>query len=271
MSEEELRHELERARATIGELQNELAQTNHGVTALTLELDQRTAELVSANSDLEAFTASASHDLRAPLRALSGFSQALIEEYSDKLDVDGQRYLNHIRNAAEEMGQLIEDLLQLCRVGPANLRRESLELGEMARAVMEGLQAEEPHREVTLAVAGRISAQGDRGLLHQVMENLLGNAWKFTNKRSHARIETGMCEADGETAYFVRDNGVGFDEAYAEDLFVPFKRLHSEAEFTGTGVGLATVQRIIHRHGGRLWAEAEVDKGATFFFTLPQE
>ncbi len=229
---------------------------------------ERTAQLAAANGELEAFAYSVSHDLRAPLRSIDGFSQALLEEYRDRLDAVGTDYLTRVRAASQRMGQLIDDLLKLSRVTRAELRREAVDLSVLARDVAAELQRRHPQREMTLRVAEGLAAQGDPRLLRIVLENLLDNAWKFTRDRAPAVVEVGRAEHAGQPAFFVRDNGVGFDMAYAHTLFSPFQRLHGAAEFEGTGIGLATVQRIVRRHGGRVWAEAGVGRGATFYFTL---
>lgn len=223
----------------------------------------------AANRELESFSHSISHDLRAPLRAIDGFSQALFEDYRDKVDVQGQDYLLRIRAAAQRMGQLIDDLLVLARVTRAELTRKPVDLTALAREVVAGCRSDRPDRRVEFVVQRGLSAEGDVVLLRVVLENLIGNAWKFTGAHSHGRIEVGRDETRGETPFFVRDDGVGFSMAYVGKLFQPFQRLHKEKDFPGTGIGLATVARIVQRHGGRVWAEAEEDRGATFYFTLP--
>ncbi len=241
--------------------------------ALTAELERRVAERTSqlelANKELEAFSYSVSHDLRAPLRSIDGFSQALLEDYADRLDPQGQEYLRRARAASQRMAELIDDLLNLARVARADLRREPVDLSAMARAIAGELQRSQPERRAAFVIADGLVASGDPRLLRVALVNLLGNAWKFTGKQPEARIEFGRTHRDGEPAYFVRDDGAGFDMAYVGKLFGPFQRLHGAAEFEGTGIGLATVQRIVHRHGGRVWAEGAVGRGATFYFTLP--
>ena len=229
---------------------------------------QRTNELQAAIGELESFSYSVSHDLRAPLRAIDGFSQILLEDYADELDEEGKSYLGRIRNASQRLGWLIDGLLDLSRMTRGEMRRERVDLSALAKAVAEDLRHDQPERQAEFVISEDLLVSGDPVLLRAVMENLLGNAWKFTKTRSRARIEFGVSEADGTPAYFVRDNGIGFDMAYAGKLFGAFQRLHSSSEFEGTGIGLATVQRIIHRHGGRVWAKGEVGVGATFFFTL---
>jgi light-regulated signal transduction histidine kinase (bacteriophytochrome) len=228
----------------------------------------RTAQLQAANKELEAFSYSVSHDLRAPLRHINGFSQALLEDYSDKLDDAGKNYLQQVRNASQEMAQLIDDVLQLARVTRSEMRKEFVNLSELAGGVVADLQKMERRPHLTVTIEAGLSAQGDKRLLRIVLANLLGNAWKFTSQRKDAEITFGEARQNGETFYFVRDNGAGFDMTYANKLFGAFQRLHTAGEFEGTGIGLATVQRIIHRHGGRVWAEGETNKGATFYFTL---
>lgn len=225
-------------------------------------------ELEQANKELEAFTYSVSHDLRAPLRSIDGFSQALLEDYENILDDQGKNYLHRVRAASQHMAQLIDDLLKLSRVTRAEMRRERVDLSAMAKAIARGLQDMEPQRAVDFIIAEGVVVQGDASLLQVALENLLNNAWKFTGKHPHATIEFGVSQREGQPVYFIRDDGAGFDMAYIDKLFVPFQRLHDSTEFEGTGIGLATVQRIISRHGGSIWAEGEVEKGATFYFTL---
>ena len=261
-------------RATQG-LQLEVAERTRAeeeVRRLAGELEQRvkerTAQLEYTNAELEAFCYSVSHDLRAPLRAIDGFSQALVEDFSQSLSEDARRYLTRIRAATQRMGQLIEDLLTLSKVSRSELRKLEIDLSDLARHAVAELAQREPARNVEVTVWDNMQAQADPRLLRAALENLIANAWKFTAKAEHPRIEVG-CLRDGErSTYFVRDNGVGFDMAYADKLFGAFQRLHAEQEFPGTGIGLATVQRIVHRHGGRIWANAAQGKGATFFFTL---
>jgi PAS domain S-box-containing protein len=230
---------------------------------------ERTAQLQAANRELETFSYSVSHDLRAPLRGIDGFSQALLEDYRHCLDAQAQDYLQRIRGATQRMSELIDALLGLSRVTRAELQREQLDLSLMAKTIAEELQRRDPGRAVEFVITPQLLAEGDARLLRIVMENLLDNAWKFTAKQAQALIEFGVGpSSDGIAAFFVRDNGAGFDMTYADKLFGAFQRLHRMSEFQGTGVGLATVQRIIHRHGGRIWAEGEVGRGATFHFTL---
>ncbi|HXU83257.1 MAG TPA: ATP-binding protein, partial [Polyangia bacterium] len=234
------------------------------------ELQQSQQALANTNRELEAFSYSVSHDLRAPLRSISGFSQALEEDEAERLHEQGRDYLKRIQSATLRMSQLIDDLLALAKVSRGDLQRGNARLGEIARAVAEVLQQTDPERRVEWRLDEALRADADPRLVKIVFENLLGNAWKFTRKQPAARIEVGEQRErnEGQRVFFVRDNGAGFDMVHAEKLFAPFQRLHTSAEFEGTGVGLATVQRIIHRHGGRIWAEGTEGQGATFFFTL---
>jgi two-component system sensor histidine kinase/response regulator len=227
-----------------------------------IEAHQRTL------AEVEAFNYSVSHDLRAPLRPLDGFSRVLIEDYADKLDDRGRDYLARIRAAAGRMGQLIDDLLELSRVSRTDLKRRPLDLSELVNTIVEEIRADGANGEREVVCPSGLTVSGDPGLLRIALENLLRNAWKFTQQQEQPRIEFGRTAAASETAYFIRDNGVGFDAAYASKLFQPFQRLHG-AEFAGTGIGLAIVDRIMHRHGGRVWGESKAGEGATFFFTLP--
>lgn len=233
----------------------------------------RVAKLVAeaTNKELEAFSYSVSHDLRAPLRAIDGFSHAVLDDYGHVLDDAGKRHLEKVRNAAQRMSGLIEDLLKLSRISRMQLKREHVDLGALAAQVIERLRSAEPVRQVVVVIADGLEASGDAGLLRILLENLLGNAWKYTGKRESAKIEVGRAVVDGQAAWFVRDNGAGFDMAYADKLFGAFQRLHRPEEFEGTGVGLATAQRIVRLHGGRIYAESVVDEGATFYFSLGPE
>jgi PAS domain S-box-containing protein len=222
----------------------------------------------AASRELESFSYSVAHDLRAPLRGIDGFSQVLLEDYADKLDQEGQRYLGRVRESAQHMAQLIESLLSLARVTRDDVRREDVDLSALARQIAERLKASQPERHVDVMIGEGFSVEGDARLLGLVLENLFSNAWKFTRNQPAARIELG-CQRDGrEDVFFVRDNGAGFDMTFAAKLFGVFQRLHTTSEFEGTGIGLATVQRIVTRHAGRIWAEAKVGHGATFFFTF---
>lgn len=237
-----------------------------------LELERRFIEraalLEAANKELEAFAYSVSHDLRAPLRSINGFGQALLKEYANQLDAQGKGYLHRVCDASQRMSELIDDLLNLSRITRVEMRHERVDLSTMAKTIAAKLMETEPERRATFVIAEELIVNGDERLLKIVLENLFDNAWKYTRKHSTARVEFGVTQHQGKEAYFVKDDGIGFDMAYANKLFVAFQRLHSSAEFPGTGIGLATVQRIIHRHGGQVWAEAVVEQGATFYFTL---
>lgn len=235
------------------------------------ELKKAKAAADTANRELEAFSYSVAHDLRAPLRAISGFSEILLADHKENLDDRGQEYLRRMAAAAERMGHLIDALLGLSRVTRTEVRRERVDLSKLAISTIDSLRAAQPERNVEVVIGDGLVTAGDPQLLRAALENLIGNAWKFTSKREGARIEVGVTKKDGERVYFVSDNGAGFDMSYAGKLFAPFQRLHSPTAFPGTGIGLATVQRIMHRHGGRIWAESEAGKGATFFFTLPND
>jgi len=225
----------------------------------------------AANRELEAFSYSVAHDLRSPLRAIDGFSQALLEDYGDKLDAEGQKNLERVRASAQHMADLIDDLLTLSRVSRTEMRRQRVDMSEVARAIIARLRTVARERRVEAVIADGLTAFGDDGLLGVILDNLLGNAWKFTSKRKEGHIEFGVTERNGAPAFFVKDDGAGFDMTYAGRLFGVFQRLHHATEFEGTGIGLATVQRIIHKHGGHIWAEGEIDRGATFYFTLADE
>jgi len=246
-----------------------LRRAEHRVRELNAQLLRDNASLDQINRELEAFSYSVSHDLRAPLRAIDGFSQALLEDYADKVDETGRDYLGRVRTATQRMGELIDDLLKLARVTRAEMAAADVDLSALARTVADELAAREPGRDVEVAIEPGLTVHGDPRLLRIVLENLLGNAWKFTGGRSKARIAFGRRGSGEDAVLFVRDNGAGFDMAYAGKLFGAFQRLHGAREFPGTGIGLATVQRIVHKHGGRIWADAEPDNGATFSFTLP--
>jgi PAS domain S-box-containing protein len=239
------------------------------VEELAETLARRATELEVVNKELEAFSYSVSHDLRAPLRALDGFSEALLTGYAERpLDERGRDYLHRIRRASQRMGRLIDDLLKLSRIARSEMRRDRIDLGTIAGRIIEELREPEPDRQVTVTIASGMMADADPRLVEVALRNLIGNAWKFTSKRSMATIEIGTRRVDDEQVYFVRDDGAGFDMTYADQLFGAFQRLHDAREYEGAGIGLATVARIVARHGGRVWAEAEVGRGATFYFTL---
>lgn len=229
---------------------------------------ERTAQLRAANKELEAFSYSVSHDLHAPLRAIDGFSQLLLDRYHVLLDESGGDYLQRIRNATHKMSQLIDDLLKFSRFTNGELNKTAVDLSLLAGEVAGELKRSQTGRRVTFLITEGLVAQCDQHLLKVALENLLGNAWKFTSKKEEATIEFGSTLVDGAQTYFVRDNGAGFDMAFSNRLFGAFQRLHQDREFPGTGVGLSLVQRIIHRHGGKIWAEGKVGGGATFYFTL---
>lgn len=235
---------------------------------LSQRVRQRTAQLESVVRELESFAYSVSHDLRAPLRAVDGFTMALLEDYGDRLDDEGRNYLDRIHHGAQRMSELIDDLLKLSRLSRAQLAPRAVDLSGLAREVLDQLREANPDGTAIVSVEPSPTAWGDPGLLRVALENLLANAWKYSSKQAEPRIEFGATRQADETVYFVRDNGVGFDMAHAGKLFAPFQRLHHRDEFEGTGIGLATVQRIIQRHGGRVWVDAAPNQGATFYFTL---
>ena len=261
-----LRWALESTGRKLGLAVGELRRLNE---ELETRVRERTMELESANRELNAFGYTLSHDLRAPLRVIEGFSRILQEDYADRLDRSGQDHLAHISHAAQRMNGLIDDTLGLFKVSAGPLNRRPVALGKIARQVADQLSSAEPERDVEWLIDEAVVAEGDPGLLRTVMENLIGNAWKYSSKRDRARIEVGaLPDETGTASYFVRDNGVGFDIRQADRLFRPFQRLHGETEFPGTGIGLATVAKIVQRHGGKVWADASPDQGATFHFTL---
>jgi PAS domain S-box-containing protein len=255
------------ASGTLYAIAHDVTETKRTQEALARAKDAA----VAANRELESFSYSVAHDLRAPLRSIDGFSQALLEDYAEKLDADGKKYLSFVRESAQHMAQLIDDLLALSRVTRSELQREGVDLSALARAAITRLQRSQPDRRVEVVIQEGLGSEGDHRLLKVALDNLFGNAWKFTGKRDGARIEFGATSNDGHPVYFVRDNGAGFDMAFANKLFGVFQRLHAATEFEGTGIGLATVRRVVSRHRGRVWAEGEINRGATFFFTLYEE
>jgi PAS domain S-box-containing protein len=245
--------------------------TEEQIIKLNLDLTRRAHELTKINKELESFSYSISHDLRAPLRAMNGFSQMLFNDYHDKLDDEGKEYLQIMRSECNRMSDLINGLLNLSRLSRKELKLEDVDLSVMAETIAAELQRSEPERQVEFAITPEIKAYGDKILLQSVLQNLLDNAWKFTSKHDQARIEFGITEQEGQNAYFIHDDGAGFDMRYVNKLFGTFQRIHGVDEFPGNGIGLAIIQRIIHHHGGQVWAESEVEKGATFYFTLNEQ
>ncbi|MFA6101497.1 MAG: PAS domain S-box protein [Victivallaceae bacterium] len=250
----------------------ERKQAEQEIHKLNEQLEQRvrdrTVQLEAANKELEAFAYSVSHDLRAPLRGIDGWSLALSEDYNAQLDERACQYIGRVRSETQRMGQLIDDLLQLSRVTRSQIQKEKVDLSELAQTVVEHLREAFPARNVNISIEPGLTVTGDPRLLEIALTNLFNNAFKFSGKLPLARIEFGRTVIDGRQVFFIRDDGAGFDMAYAAKLFGAFQRMHKQTEFPGTGVGLATVQRIIHRHAGRVWAEAKVDQGATFYFTI---
>jgi signal transduction histidine kinase len=250
----------------------EMKRSAEEVRQLNVELEARvaarTAELAALNQELEAFSYSMSHDLRAPLRSIDGFGRLLEQDYADRIDDTGKDYILRMRRAAQRLAQLIDDLLDLTRIDRAEIRPEEVDLSALALEIIEELRQGAPQRRVAVSIADGVRARGDSRLLRIALQNLLDNAWKYSGKVEDARIEFGCDASDGRSVCYVRDNGTGFDMAYADKLFTPFQRLHNPRDFEGTGVGLASVARVIKRHGGRIWAESAPGKGATFLFTL---
>jgi light-regulated signal transduction histidine kinase (bacteriophytochrome) len=264
-----LLEDMHEERFKLNETQQALLNILEDVEVERARAEQARVLLEAVNRELEAFSYSVSHDLRAPLRAISGFAQAVVEDYAPRLDDEGKRFLGLIQDNAHRMGQLIDDLLTFSRLGRQQLMESQIDMGALAHGVFEELVAQAPGRQIQFVVRSLPPALGDKAMIRQVLANLLSNAIKFTRPRPEAVIEFGYAAQPDQGAYYVRDNGVGFDMQYVGKLFGVFQRLHSVAEFEGTGVGLAIIYRIITRHGGRVWAAGEVNKGATFYFTLP--
>jgi signal transduction histidine kinase len=272
---ERLRHEVSRGHDEIGQLDRAMRRAaitirerDHALRALNSTLEQSLHEQQILNRELEAFSYSVSHDLRAPLRSIDGFAQALREDWGDRLDEAGQDHLSRVRNAAQRMGRLIDDLLKLSRLSRTQIQRIDVNLSQLARSIASELHERNPTRDVAWRIDDNLQASCDPALARIMLENLLGNAWKFTSKTANACIEFTVVPERDPTTFVVRDNGAGFDMKYADKLFAPFQRLHGEREFPGTGIGLATVQRIVHKHGGSVRTRAEIGRGASFFFTL---
>jgi light-regulated signal transduction histidine kinase (bacteriophytochrome) len=255
----------------VAELSNKIAKGEEVLRKSHEDLKQYSVELEAVNEELEAFNYSVSHDLRSPLRSIDGFSQALLEDYNDELDAQGKDYLKRVRAASQTMGHLIDDLLNLSRITRSEMKRERVDMSALVQAIAEEHKDLEPDREVEFIIQKGVITIGDKNLLKVALENLVDNAWKFTGNHQMAKIEFGITQVDGKSVFFLRDNGVGFDMAYANKLFGAFQRLHASHEFPGSGIGLATVQRIIHRHGGQVWAKGALEQGATFYFTLRKE
>jgi light-regulated signal transduction histidine kinase (bacteriophytochrome) len=255
-------------------MEDKVRESEEAIRALNADLEERvrrrTAELEAANKELEAFSYSVSHDLRSPLRSIDGFSQAFLEDFGSAVPEEGREDLERVRRATQRMGRLIEDMLLLSRVTRREMHVQATDMSALATDVAEELARDDPQRDVEFSIEPGMTAMGDPQLLRIVLVNLLGNAWKFTSKHEHAHVSIGTVQdPERGTAFFVRDDGAGFDAKYKEKLFVAFQRLHAQEEFPGTGIGLATIQRAVRRHGGDVWAEGEVDRGATFYFTIP--
>lgn len=263
-----LRHREHRNDSVLAALLDSQKEVRHVNAVLEQRVAERTRQLEAANRELQAFVYAVSHDLRAPLRSLSGFSQILCDSTAEGLDDQARHYLRRIQESSQRMSALIDDLLSLSRISRSELTLRSVDLSQLCAEAAAVVRDRYPGRSVRLSIEPGMTVQGDARLLRIAMENLLDNAWKYTGRTSEAEIAVGVEKREHDFVHFVRDNGVGFDMAYAGRLFGPFQRLHNESEFPGTGIGLVTVQRILARHGGRIWAEAAVDRGATFFFTV---
>jgi len=261
----------EEIRKLNAELEQRVLERTVALSVSEGSLRERSIQLEAANRELEAFAYSVSHDLRAPLRAIKGFSQILLKDFSGNLNDEGSDFLQRISQAASQMGELIESLLSLSRLTRGELIRKDVDLSQLARDILEKMQLQEPERRMNYTISDGLQASADEKLIRTALENLLGNAWKYTSKKDDPFIEMGSIRKEEQVVFFVRDNGVGFNMSNASKLFGAFQRLHTDAEFPGHGIGLATIQRIIHRHGGKIWAEAEPDKGATFYFTLANQ
>ena len=265
-----MRLELANLAGAFNQMASSLADSQGALEERARQLELSNQQMVAANRELEAFSYSVSHDLRAPLRSVDGFSKAILEDYADRLDEQGRGYLRVLRESAQKMGHLIDDMLTLSRVTRGEMNRQEVDLSQIARSISAELGAGSPERKADFFIQDGLVTVGDRRLLESVLRNLLENAWKFTRRRETTQVEFGSTKENGGSCFFVRDNGVGMDMTYAEKLFQPFQRMHREADFEGTGVGLATVKRILARHGGRVWAESEVGRGATFYFVVNQ-
>jgi len=237
---------------------------------LEIKVEERTSQLVTANKELDSFSYSVSHDLKAPLRSISGFSKILLESYRDKLDLEGKDCVERIHRASERMSGLIDELIEFSHINRAELHLQTVSLSDMALQIAEELQQSQPERQVEFKIRSGVTADADLVLIRSVMENLLGNAWKFSQRKGKPIITFDTKDQNGSTTFLIKDNGAGFNQEYAGKLFSPFQRLHASSEFDGTGIGLASVQRIIHRHGGKIWGEGKEEEGATFYFTLPK-
>lgn len=259
--------QVERMEAEVLLRAQEVQEANKRLRELNEQLGAAKDRAEQTQRELETFSYSVAHDLRAPLRSINGFSQILLDDHAEQLDPQGKDYLSRVTSAARRMSELIDDLLTLSRTTRAELHRAPIDLGEIARSVLKSLMASGAGKNVTFTACA-LPANADAGLMRAALENLIGNACKFTARKSAAHVDVGTMEKDGEPAFFVRDDGIGFDSSHAKNLFAPFQRFHSGSDYEGNGIGLATVQRIVNRHGGRIWAESSPDQGATFFFTL---